>query len=138
LICGDARDRGAFKKLLGDSTAKLVFVDPPYNIKIQGHVSGKGRVKHREFVQASGEKTTAQFTKFLEDSLQLLAEHSVDGAIHFVCSDWRHMDEMLAAGRELNTDVCVPRGTGPALERAKVVPFLDTRRRHYPALLHKS
>jgi DNA modification methylase len=99
LICGDARERGAFTKLLGDNTAQLVFVDPPYNVKIQGNVSGNGRVKHREFVQASGEKTTAQFAKFLEDSLQLLAEHSVDGAIHFVCSDWRHMDEMLAAGR---------------------------------------
>jgi hypothetical protein len=99
LICGDARDRGAFTKLLGDSTAQLVFVDPPYNVKIQGHVSGNGRVKHREFVQAAGEKTIAQFTKFLEDSLQLLAEHSVDGAIHFARCDWRHMDEMLAAGR---------------------------------------
>jgi len=99
LFCGDARRRESFATLLSGSTAQLVFVDLPYNIQIRGHVSGNGRVQHREFAQASGEKTSAQFTKFLEESLCLLAEHSRDGAIHFVCSDWRHLDEMLTAGR---------------------------------------
>jgi DNA modification methylase len=101
LFCGDARRRESFAKLLSEETAQLVFVDPPYNVKIRGHVSGKGRVKHREFAQASGEKTPAQFTKFLEESLGLLAEHSTDGAIHFVCSDWRHLHEMLTAGHRV-------------------------------------
>ena len=99
LFCGDARRLESFQILLSDEIAQLAFVDPPYNVKIRGHVSGNGRVKHREFAQASGEKTSAQFQKFLEESLGLLAEHSVDGSIHFVCSDWRHLDEMLAAGR---------------------------------------
>jgi DNA modification methylase len=99
LFCGDARRRESFEILLSGKSAQLAFVDPPYNVKIRGHVSSKGRVKQREFAHASGEKTSAQFTKFLEESLNLLAEHSVDGAIHFVCSDWRHLDEMLAAGR---------------------------------------
>jgi DNA modification methylase len=99
LFCGDARNRQSFTELLAAERAQLVFLDPPYNVKILGHVSGRGRIKHREFAQASGEKTSAQFTKFLEDSLGLLAEHSVNGAIHFVCSDWRHLDELLAAGR---------------------------------------
>src|SRR6516162_8499540 len=99
LFCGDARRLESFQILLSDEIAQLAFVDPPYNLKIRGHVSGNGRVKHREFAQASGEKTSAQFQKFLEESLGLLAEHSVDGSIHFVCSDWRHLDEMLAAGR---------------------------------------
>jgi DNA modification methylase len=99
LFCGDARRQESFEILLPNESAQLAFIDPPYNVKIRGHVSGKGRVKHREFAQASGEKTSAQFMKFLEVSLGLLAEYSVDGAIHFVCSDWRHLDEMLAAGR---------------------------------------
>ena len=99
LFCGDARRRESFEMLLSGEVAQLVFIDPPYNVKIRGHVSGKGRVKHREFVHASGEKTPAQFAKFLEESLSLLAEHSSDGAIHFICSDWRHLDEMLTAGR---------------------------------------
>jgi hypothetical protein len=101
LLCGDARRRESFAGLLSGKLAQLVFTDPPFNVPIRGHVSGKGRVKHREFLQASGEKTTAQFTKFLEDSLGLLAEHSTDGSIHFVCMDWRHLDEMLAAGRRV-------------------------------------
>jgi DNA modification methylase len=99
LLCGDARREGSFATLMGGSRAQLVFVDPPYNVQIRGHVSGKGRIKHREFAQASGEKTSAQFVKFLDDSLGLLAEHSMDGSIHFVCTDWRHLDEMLTAGR---------------------------------------
>jgi DNA modification methylase len=101
LFCGDARRRESFATLLSGNTAQLVFVDPPYNVRIRGHASGKGRVKHREFAQASGEKTSAQFTKFLEETLGLLAEYSADGAIHFVCSDWRHLDEMLTAGRRV-------------------------------------
>jgi len=101
LFCGDARRAESFATLLGGSRAQLVFVDPPFNVKIQGHASGKGRVKHREFAEASGEKTPAQFAKFLEDSFSLLAEHSADGSIHYVCSDWRHLDEMLTAGRRV-------------------------------------
>ena len=101
LVCGDARRRESFTTLLSGEIVQLVFIDPPYNVTIRGHVSGKGRVKHREFVQASGEKTPAQFAKFLEESLSLLAEHSTDGSIHFVCSDWRHLDEMLSAGRRV-------------------------------------
>jgi DNA modification methylase len=101
LVCGDASRRESFTTLLSGEIAQLIFVDPPYNVKIRGHVSGKGRIKHREFVQASGEKTPAQFAKFLEESFGLLAEHSKDGSIHFVCSDWRHLDEMLSAGRRV-------------------------------------
>jgi DNA modification methylase len=101
LVCADARRPEPFATLLRGTRVQLVFVDPPFNVKIGGHVSGKGRVKHREFAEAGGEKTPAQFAKFLEDSLGLLAEHSEDGAIHFVCSDWRHLDENLAAGRRV-------------------------------------
>jgi DNA modification methylase len=101
LLCGDARRPESFAMLLADRKATLVFVDPPFNIKIRGPVSGKGRVKHREFAEASGEKTPEQFEKFLEDSFALLAEHSTNGAIHFICTDWRHLDEMLNAGRRV-------------------------------------
>ncbi len=101
LVCADARRPESFAALLRGVRAQLVFVDPPFNVKIQGHASGKGRVKHREFAEASGEKTPAQFAKFLEDSLSLLAEHSADGPIHYVCSDWRHLEEMLTAGRRV-------------------------------------
>jgi hypothetical protein len=60
LFCGDARRRQSFAALLSGNAAQLIFVDPPYNVKITGHVSGKGRIKHREFAQASGEKTAVR------------------------------------------------------------------------------
>jgi hypothetical protein len=100
-VCGDARDRDAFKHLMGSEKARLVISDPPWNVKIGGHVSGKGKVKHREFVEASGEKTSPQFEAFLETSLGLLAVHSHNGSIHFIFTDWRHLDENLRAGRRV-------------------------------------
>jgi hypothetical protein len=98
LLCGDARRPESFATVLHGSRAQLVFVDPPFNMKIRGPVSGKGRIKHGEFAEASGEKTSAQYAKFLEDSLGLLAEHSEDGSIHYVCIDWRHLYVLLTAG----------------------------------------
>ena len=56
------------------------------------------KVKHREFAMASGEMTAAEFTSFLRSAFRNLADHSLDGAIHFICMDWRHMAEVLAAG----------------------------------------
>jgi DNA modification methylase len=101
LVCGDARRPECFALLMSGARAHLVFTDPPYNVKIRGHVSGKGRIEHREFAEASGEMTPAQFAKFLEDSLGLLAEHSKDGSIHFICMDWRHLDGMHTAGQRV-------------------------------------
>ena len=76
----------------------MVFTDPPYNVPIDGHVGGKGKVKHREFAMASGEMSAAEFTDFLTRALRGHADHSLDGSIHFVCMDWRHMREVLGAG----------------------------------------
>ncbi len=98
LICGDARVPETYARLLGSERVDLVFTDPPYNVPIDGHVSGLGSVKHREFAFASGEMTQAQFTAFLTDSLGAMAQNCRDGAIAFVCMDWRHMREQLSAG----------------------------------------
>ena len=98
LLCADATDSRSYEQLLGDERADMVFTDPPYNVPVAGHVSGLGAVKHREFVMASGEMTPREFTAFLSRSLGNLARYSVDGAIHFVCMDWRHMRELTEAG----------------------------------------
>jgi DNA modification methylase len=99
LLCGDALDPAAFVTLLGDERAEMVFTDPPYNVPIDGHVCGSGNVRHREFAMASGEMTETEYTKFLEIILGRMAEVSRDGALHFVCMDWRHLFEALTAGR---------------------------------------
>jgi len=98
LICGDATDPRIFERLLGDEKAQMVFTDPPYNVPVNGHICGLGKVKHDEFVMASGEMSKSEFTSFLSSITQNLARFSDDGSIHFICMDWRHMGELLAAG----------------------------------------
>ena len=105
LICGDARATETYARLLGSESVDLVFTDPPYNVPIDGHVSGLGSVKHREFAFASGEMTQAQFTAFLTDSLGAMAQRCRDGAIAFVCMDWRHMPELISAGHAVFSEL---------------------------------
>jgi DNA modification methylase len=78
--------------------AQMVFTDPPYNVPIDGHVGGLGAVKHREFAMASGEMSKSEFIFFLHAAFTNLCRHSIDGSIHFICMDWRHMAEILTAG----------------------------------------
>jgi DNA modification methylase len=98
LICGDARDPAVYSRLLNGEEAQMVFTDPPYNVPIDGHICGLGKVQHREFAMAAGEMSTAEFTGFLSTAFSNLAEASIDGAIHFICMDWRHIGEVVAAG----------------------------------------
>jgi 16S rRNA G966 N2-methylase RsmD len=100
LLCGDALNEQSYEALLGEERAQMVFTDPPYNVPVDGHVSGLGRVRHREFPMASGEMTRLQFTQFLATAMKLMCRYSVDGAIHDLCMDWRHMGEMVEAGGE--------------------------------------
>jgi DNA modification methylase len=95
--CGDALDPASYETLMPGSRADVVFTDPPYNLPIGGHVSGKGRVCHREFAMASGEMSAAQFTEFLKKVLRLLVRHSAPGSLHYICMDWRHLLELLTA-----------------------------------------
>jgi hypothetical protein len=110
LLCADARQQASYMQLLGDAKAEFVFTDPPYNVPIDGHVCGLGRIRHADFAMGCGEMSEAEFRGFLEAVFRQLAAHSIDGSIHQICMDWRHMPEMLAAGhavyRELK-NLCV-------------------------------
>ncbi|WP_236643637.1 site-specific DNA-methyltransferase [Flavisphingopyxis soli] len=105
LICGDARSAIDFGMLMEGAKADLVFTDPPYNVKIDGNVCGLGSVRHREFAFASGEMSRAKFTEFLGETLGNVAAVMRDGAIAYVCMDWRHMGELLSAGYEAFTEL---------------------------------
>jgi len=100
VLCGDARNRDDMDRLMDNERADVGFTDPPYNVKINGHVSGGGGVQHREFTEASGEMTKEGFTAFLTETLVLGAKYSRPGAVWFSCMDWRHMGEILSAGEE--------------------------------------
>jgi DNA modification methylase len=98
VLCADAREDASFDALMRGRKAAAVFTDPPYNVIIDGNVSGKGKVKHGNFAMATGEMSQAEFTAFLEDNLGRQARHSTPGSIQFVCMDFRHMNEVLTAG----------------------------------------
>jgi hypothetical protein len=74
-------------------------------VPIDGHVTGLGRIRHREFALASGEMDEASFTEFLTDSLGAAASQLTEGAIAYVCMDWRHMREVLAAGHAVFSEL---------------------------------
>jgi len=97
LLCGSALDQAAYDTLMQRALAGVVFSDPPYNVPIAGHVSGKGQARHREFVMAAGELTPTQFTRFLATALEQAAQHSAAGSLQYICMDWRHQYELMTA-----------------------------------------
>jgi DNA modification methylase len=97
LLCGDARNADDLACLLGKARPAMAFLDPPYNVRVRDIV-GRGQIKHSEFAMASGELSRTSFVEFLQQSLTAAASVSRDGAVHFVCMDWRHLGELLEAG----------------------------------------
>lgn len=109
VACGDGRDAAFLQNVVGKSTSiDCAFLDPPYNVKINGHANAKGR--HHEFPMASGEMNETEFRAFLSDTLGACAKISRDGAVHFICMDWRHMDDVTASVDGIYSDllnICV-------------------------------
>ena len=98
IFCSSSLEDASLQTLLDGKLADAVFTDPPYNVKIDGHVTGNGAVRHREFAMATGEMTETEFRGFLECSLALLVRHASPEAVHYLCMDWRHIETLLAAG----------------------------------------
>jgi DNA modification methylase len=105
IYCGSALDEAAYRALMDEDRAAVVFTDPPYNVPIEGHVSGLGKIHHPEFAMASGEMDPAAFIEFLTRACGLLASHSRDGALHYLCIDWRHAFELLSAGKKVYSEL---------------------------------
>jgi|HubBroStandDraft_4_1064222.scaffolds.fasta_scaffold05044_5 DNA modification methylase len=105
ILCGNSAKRESYSQLMASRRAGVVFTDPPYNVAIDGHVSGNGSVRHREFQMGSGELTDFQHVSLLASSLRHLVHYSTSGSVHFVCMDWRHMDHLLSAGRQVYDSV---------------------------------
>jgi hypothetical protein len=101
LLCGSALDAAAYERLMQGQRAQMTITDPPYNVKIDGHVCGNGKVKHAEFAMASGEMSPAEFEAFLRSTCTLIGKFSQDGAICYVFMDWRHSVEVQNAARPI-------------------------------------
>lgn len=98
LLCGSATDAISYATLLGDEKVTLVLTDPPYNVKIGGNVSGLGKTKHGEFVQATGEMTSDEFSTFLKDVLANMRAHMIHAAVAMAFMDWRSITVLTTAG----------------------------------------
>lgn len=103
LICGSCRDAEIWERLMQGQKARMMFEDPPFNVKINGHVSSTGR--HAEFHEATGEMTVAEFTGFLIDALGAAIAHLQDGGIAEICMDFRHLPELFEAVRNIGLSV---------------------------------
>ena len=105
VLCGNALEPASYDRLMSQQLAAVVFTDLPCNVPIDGHASGLGKKQHRNFAVASGKMSPAEFTDFLGTVCKRLVSASRDGAIHFLCIDWRHVGELLGAGREAYDEV---------------------------------
>jgi DNA modification methylase len=103
LLCGDARSAADIARLMAHCRADMAFLDPPYNVRISG-VVGRGGTKHSEFAMASGEMSSADYIRFLGAGLSAAASVSREGALHYVCTDWRHIAELMAAAKPVYGD----------------------------------
>jgi DNA modification methylase len=90
--------------LMGGTNSAMLWTDPPYNVRVSS-IQGRGKIKHPEFVAGSGEMSKSDYINFLTTTLGHAAEHSADGSIHYVCIDWRHLEELFAAGRQVYSEL---------------------------------
>jgi len=104
VLCANSLVAASYERLMDGAKADLVITDPPYNVVIDGHATGLGRIHHREFGMASGEMSSAEFTDFLRKAMLAARGHSTAGSLAFYFMDWRHMTEILSAGQEVYTE----------------------------------
>lgn len=105
LICGDARDEAVMTQLVDGRQVRMSFTDPPYNVRVPGNVSGLGRHRHPDFAMASGEMDREAYVAFLTTVFERMAAVAMDGALHYVCMDWRHIREVVEAGMAVFTEL---------------------------------
>jgi DNA modification methylase len=98
LLCGNARDPAAYLRLMDDQLATMAITDVPYNLAIRDIV-GRGAIKHREFVQCTGEMTQGEFQAFLTAALQQIAAHCDPSALAYCFIDWRGLETMQVSAR---------------------------------------
>ncbi|WP_271950128.1 site-specific DNA-methyltransferase [Ruegeria faecimaris] len=105
IFCGDALQAQSYDTLLEGETPQMIFTDPPYNVPVNGHVRCGISGEHLEFAMASGEMSNSEFRVFLSGVVTRLFDCLPDGSIAMICMDWRHIEELIAAGKAGGLDL---------------------------------
>jgi DNA modification methylase len=109
VLCGNSLDVSSFSTLMQDRRANVVITDPPYSLA-GTQVTEPGSIRPKELKMVADEMNNSKSADFLARVFGLLASHSVNGSLHYIFMDWRHMGEILTAGKHAYTelkDVCV-------------------------------
>lgn len=101
VMCGECTTQVTMEKLMNGRIADMIFIDPPYNVPANS-IGNLGKAQHEDFKMAAGEMSSGRFSRFLEDVFVELIKHSKDGSIHYVCMDWKHVEELTKAGKVYN------------------------------------
>ena len=97
MLCGNALEATCYETLMQVELAQMVITDFPYNVAINGHVCGNGKIKHKEFAMASGEMSVSEFTDFMKSAFSHIHAFAQEGAIVYGFMDWRHTMEIQSA-----------------------------------------
>jgi DNA modification methylase len=105
LYCGDGLDKENWQKLLAllgediNIKARMIYTDPPYNLPADA-IGNLGKKRHKDFAQGSGEMSDEEFMLFLRKIMDVSCFISIEGALHYIWMDFRHVWHMTEAGRE--------------------------------------
>jgi hypothetical protein len=99
ILCANALHEPSYEAVLMGETARMAFTDPPYNVPVNGHVRSGNGGAHREFAMASGEMSDTEFRAFLRSFINFVLANLPMGGIAMICMDWRHVEELIAAGK---------------------------------------
>jgi DNA modification methylase len=116
VLCGDAQIPAHLERLCGTGIVGQVITDPPYNVRVQGHVGGRGKTKHKEFAFASGEMSDEEYLRFLAVCIGNMLAASRPGALMYLFIDWRHVQILLQVCQGLGLElrnICVWSKTTP-------------------------
>jgi hypothetical protein len=104
LAHGDSRGPEVYSRLITDGeNIRFVLTDVSFNVPVRGHCTGQ--THHREFAMAHGELSRDEFDAFNKDWMRLALATLVDGGLLATFIDWRSVELILSAGRELGLEL---------------------------------
>jgi DNA methylase/ParB-like nuclease domain len=99
IFCGDPLENASFSRVLGDDRADMVFTDLPNTIV--SYSPGVGAAGPIDLNVRAANSLGGQLECFLRIWLGHASCWSREGAIHFVCTQWPDLPDVLGAGKAI-------------------------------------